>query len=65
MRSRPPQAEDGAAEFWAALAGDDNASTEALLAPPALAEVGAGDGMARRVRDRLGAGRFGRVGSVG
>jgi hypothetical protein len=50
------EAEEAAADFWAALADDDDASTQGLLAPPALVEVGAGGGIARRVRDVLGIG---------
>ena len=50
------RAQEAAAEFWAALADDDDASTEGSLAPPAQAEVGAGVGIARRVRDLLGIG---------
>jgi hypothetical protein len=49
-------AEVAANGFWTALADDDDASVERLLSPPALAEVGAGDGLARRARERLGLG---------
>ena len=49
-------AETAARVFWVALAEDDDASIDQLLAPPARAEAGAPDGIARRVRELLGIG---------